>query len=226
MPGSEDDDPSRTATSSATTEILEPIAKVLTELVHSVANIQAYLTARDDKFSFGHAGTSSAVQGSSLPPSITSMPPPMSILPDQIRVDVELRQHDLQMAMHWVRAYERRAEATAAASGQRNTRPPAANADTTQADNYPPADAKSSSTSSSGLGCPGILKLLQVATSDHPTMRMAMANGNRVPCKGVTHGINICIHDEDFVISCLSIDLGGFDVVLGVKFLRTLGPIL
>ncbi|KAG8056229.1 hypothetical protein GUJ93_ZPchr0002g24856 [Zizania palustris] len=78
MPGSEDDDPSRTATSSATTEISEPIAKVLTKLVHSVANIQAYLTSRDSQFSFGHAGTRSAAQGSSLPSSITSMPPPMT----------------------------------------------------------------------------------------------------------------------------------------------------
>ncbi|KAG8084015.1 hypothetical protein GUJ93_ZPchr0010g9988 [Zizania palustris] len=63
MPGSEDDDLSRTTTSSTTTEISEPIAKVLNKLVHSVARIQAYLAARDDQFSFGNAGTSSTAQG-------------------------------------------------------------------------------------------------------------------------------------------------------------------
>jgi hypothetical protein len=36
----------------------------------------------------------------------------------------------------------------------------------------------------------------------------------------------ITIGDERFTVTCVDIDLGCFDFVLGVDFLRTLGPIL
>jgi hypothetical protein len=36
----------------------------------------------------------------------------------------------------------------------------------------------------------------------------------------------MAIGTEEFSISCFGINLGGFDVILGVDFLRTLGPIL
>jgi hypothetical protein len=38
--------------------------------------------------------------------------------------------------------------------------------------------------------------------------------------------VPITISDEHFTITCAGIDLGCFDFVLGVDFLRTLGPIL
>ena len=46
-------------------------------------------------------------------------------LPKHIKVDVELREpQDLQTAMHLARAFERRANATISATGQRGARPP------------------------------------------------------------------------------------------------------
>ena len=36
----------------------------------------------------------------------------------------------------------------------------------------------------------------------------------------------LAIGTEEFTISCYGISLGGFDLILGVEFLRTLGPIL
>jgi len=43
--------------------------------------------------------------------------------------------------------------------------------------------------------------------------------------KGVTRDVALAIGTE-FTVSCFSINLGGFDLILGVDFLRTLGPIL
>jgi hypothetical protein len=49
--------------------------------------------------------------------------------------------------------------------------------------------------------------------------------GDKVACRGHTHNVAICIGKE-FSINCYTIQLGSFDVVLGVEYLRTLGPIL
>jgi hypothetical protein len=42
----------------------------------------------------------------------------------------------------------------------------------------------------------------------------------------VVQHVPLTIGDEHFVITCAGIDLGCFDFILGVDFLRTLGPIL
>lgn len=47
-----------------------------------------------------------------------------------------------------------------------------------------------------------------------------------MPCQGVAREVALAIGTEEFAISCFGIELGGFDVILGVEFLRTLGPIL
>lgn len=57
-------------------------------------------------------------------------------------------------------------------------------------------------------------------------MRVTVANSNRVACLGMARNVAMCIGKEDFLITCFGIDLGGFDLVLGVDYLRTLGPIL
>jgi hypothetical protein len=72
-----------------------------------------------------------------------------------------------------------------------------------------------------GLMCP-----LRLSTTPHPTMRILVANGDRVPCEGVARDVTLAIGTEEFSINCYDIDLGGFDVILGIDFLRTLGPIL
>jgi hypothetical protein len=53
-----------------------------------------------------------------------------------------------------------------------------------------------------------------------------VVNGDRVDCRGIARDVGICIADEIFHIDCYSIPIDTYDMVLGVMFLRTLGPIL
>jgi hypothetical protein len=53
-----------------------------------------------------------------------------------------------------------------------------------------------------------------------------VANGDRVACRGLAHDVGIRIADEFFMVDCYSIPLDKWDIILGVTFLRTLGPIL
>ena len=71
-----------------------------------------------------------------------------------------------------------------------------------------------------------LMRRLQLATTPHPTLRVLVANGDRVPCQGVARDVSLAIGTEEFSISCFGISLGEFDLILGVEFLRTLGPIL
>jgi hypothetical protein len=67
---------------------------------------------------------------------------------------------------------------------------------------------------------------LQLATSPWPALRVLVANGDGIPCQGVTHNVSLSIDTEAFSISCFGITLGSFDLILGYDFLRALGPIL
>jgi hypothetical protein len=53
-----------------------------------------------------------------------------------------------------------------------------------------------------------------------------VANGERVGCNGVYPKLPIAIDKEVFNISCYVLPLDSFDVVLGVHWLCSLGPIL
>ncbi|SPT16744.1 unnamed protein product [Triticum aestivum] len=57
-------------------------------------------------------------------------------------------------------------------------------------------------------------------------LRVTVANGDRLRCHGLAWDVPITIGGEHFSITCAGIDLGCFDIILGVDFLRTLGPIL
>jgi hypothetical protein len=65
---------------------------------------------------------------------------------------------------------------------------------------------------------------LQPTGGDH--LRVTVANGDRLRCHGLVQQVPITIGDEHFTITCAGINLGCFDFILGVEFLRTLGPIL
>jgi hypothetical protein len=65
---------------------------------------------------------------------------------------------------------------------------------------------------------------LQPTGGDH--LRVTVENGDRLRCHGLAQHVPITISDEHFTITCAGIDLGCFDFILGVNFLRTLGPIL
>jgi hypothetical protein len=59
-----------------------------------------------------------------------------------------------------------------------------------------------------------------------PGAGVMIANGDRVACRGLARDVGIRIADEVFSVDCYSIPLDKWDMVLGVTFLRTLGPIL
>lgn len=53
-----------------------------------------------------------------------------------------------------------------------------------------------------------------------------VANGDRVACWGVARDVAIRIDKEHFTVDCYSIPLDCYDMVLGVAWLYTVGPIL
>jgi hypothetical protein len=59
-----------------------------------------------------------------------------------------------------------------------------------------------------------------------PCDGVIVANGDRVACCSLARDVDICIADKIFSIYCYSIPLDTYDMVLGVMFLCTLGPIL
>lgn len=73
----------------------------------------------------------------------------------------------------------------------------------------PPASSKASSTSTT----PG----------DGDTV---LANGENVTSSGFCRDTILRIDKESFLLDCYSIPLAGFDIVLGVQWLSTLGPIV
>lgn len=60
----------------------------------------------------------------------------------------------------------------------------------------------------------------------YPGTGVVVANGDRVKCTGFASDVGIHIADETFGVDCYSIPVDKWDMVLGVMFLRTLGPIL
>lgn len=57
-------------------------------------------------------------------------------------------------------------------------------------------------------------------------LRVMVTNGDHVTCRSLLRHAAIVIDKEHFVDDLHAIPLGGFDVVLGTRFLKTLGPIL
>lgn len=55
---------------------------------------------------------------------------------------------------------------------------------------------------------------------------ITVANGDRLRCEGIAHDVPISIGDETFSITCVGLDLGCFDFILDVDYLRTLSLIL
>lgn len=61
---------------------------------------------------------------------------------------------------------------------------------------------------------------------DSKGAHVVVANGDRVACRGLAPDVAVRIGDEFFTVDCYAIPLDCYDVVLGVQYLRTLGPIL
>jgi hypothetical protein len=70
------------------------------------------------------------------------------------------------------------------------------------------------------------MRRLGLQLSGVEQLSVTVANGDRLTYQGMAQQVPILIGDEHFSINCIGIDLGYFDFILGVDFLRTLGPIL
>jgi hypothetical protein len=57
-------------------------------------------------------------------------------------------------------------------------------------------------------------------------MCVAVANGDRVTSPGCCRNMTMSIEGEAFIIDCYGLSLGAYDMVLGVQWLESLGPIL
>jgi hypothetical protein len=62
--------------------------------------------------------------------------------------------------------------------------------------------------------------------TDSAGAHVIVANGDRVECQGLARGVPLLIDDERFTVDCFSIPLAPYDMVLGLTWLRSLGPVL
>jgi hypothetical protein len=71
-----------------------------------------------------------------------------------------------------------------------------------------------------------VARRLLLQPTPRPGLNVMVANGDHVPNDGVCYGVHIFLNSEEFVIDLFVIPLDGYDMVLGVHWLRTLGPLL
>jgi predicted aspartyl protease len=71
-----------------------------------------------------------------------------------------------------------------------------------------------------------VVNRLGLPVSSHDGLSLLVANGDRVHSLGVCLATDVLIHEEPFSIDFVALDLGGFDLVLGIQWLHTLGPIV
>jgi hypothetical protein len=57
-------------------------------------------------------------------------------------------------------------------------------------------------------------------------LRVAMANDDKLTSSGCCRNMQLVIHGKCFTIDCYRLALGSYDMVLGVQWLESLGPIL
>ncbi|XP_068641881.1 uncharacterized protein [Aristolochia californica] len=67
---------------------------------------------------------------------------------------------------------------------------------------------------------------LQLQIHPRSTATVSVAKGEKVPSYGISKAVTISIASTSFNAEFFVIPLAGFDMVLGIKWLQTLGPIL
>ena len=63
-------------------------------------------------------------------------------------------------------------------------------------------------------------------TSAPNSLKVEVANGDQISNVGIYNNLPVQIDTESFIIDYYSIKLGGYDFVLGVNWLSSLGPII
>jgi hypothetical protein len=62
--------------------------------------------------------------------------------------------------------------------------------------------------------------------SGHVELSVALANGDRVARSGCCTNLKIFIAADSFTVDCYGLPLGSYDMVLGVQWPKSLGPVL
>jgi hypothetical protein len=65
-----------------------------------------------------------------------------------------------------------------------------------------------------------------IQLSAHSGLRVAVVNDNRLLCSGCSPDMEIAIGDELFMIACYGLSLGSYEMVFGVQWQESLGPIV
>ena len=56
-----------------------------------------------------------------------------------------------------------------------------------------------------------------------PRLKATVANGEKVPCPGVIRSAPLVVQDDVFIVDLFVMPLAGFDVILGMQWMATLG---
>jgi hypothetical protein len=59
-----------------------------------------------------------------------------------------------------------------------------------------------------------------------PGLSVKVTNGERLQSYGACKATNVLIQGENFIMNCYALPLEGFDVILGIQWLKSLGPIV
>jgi hypothetical protein len=71
-----------------------------------------------------------------------------------------------------------------------------------------------------------VVRRLDLQPEPRPDLTVRVANGDQVASDGVYRATHVLIGSKEFILDLFMIPLDGFDIVLGVQWLRSLGPIL
>ena len=70
-----------------------------------------------------------------------------------------------------------------------------------------------------------VMRRLGLSSSGAAHLHVTVASGERLPCEGIGRDIPLSIGGASYPVTCVGLALGCFDFILGVDFLRTLGPL-
>jgi hypothetical protein len=60
----------------------------------------------------------------------------------------------------------------------------------------------------------------------HPGLSVKVTNGERLQSYGTCKATDVLVQGEHLIMTCYTLPLEGFDVILGVQWLNSLGPIM
>lgn len=69
-------------------------------------------------------------------------------------------------------------------------------------------------------------KYLQIQVQHQPALHVALPDGGKMASNGVSRNLHMMIHGYEFSANFFSIPLEGFDIILGIHWLKSSGPIL